>query len=115
MRLFLACYLVLVSLTAVLADDHESAQTFLKNCTNSFGKVLSPNNNHGPDFCATTLRTVMILGPFLDPTLKFCSAGNSPIMAMLKMSKYLSVHPEKQEEDYISAIVESLRDAWPCK
>ena len=106
MRFLLACYLLLAGEIVALADE-KSAQAFLKSCP------VDSTNTAG--YCAGTLHAVMTLGPFLHPRIRFCPAGHSPLEALVIIHNFLLDHPNKQQEDAISLMVEAFEQQWPCK
>lgn len=108
----LICCLLLFKSSYAFSAEQESAQTFVKQCGESFTRTGGPETVND---CMTRIHTVMQLGPFLQPGIDFCAEGKSTFDGLLAMSTYLASHPDKEQEDSLSALIEALGQKWPCK
>lgn len=111
-QLFLACSLILFGKTAVLADG--SAKTFVEEC-NEFFKLPIPLT-HAIGECTGTIKTMIAIGPFLIPELRFCPGDFAPpINGLAAMNRYVREHPDVLNSDRLSMLTLAFRDEWPCK
>ncbi len=110
--LLLICSLLLFKSGYALSAELESAHAFVQQCGEFFTKTAEPSSIN---YCMTKIYTVMELGPFLQPGIDFCAAGKSTFDGLIAMSAYLASHPDKEQEDSLSALIEALGEKWPCK
>jgi hypothetical protein len=110
--LLLVCSLLLFKSGYALSAEQESAHAFVQQCGESFTKITEPVR---ANYCMTKIHTVMEMGPFLQPGIDFCVEGKSTFDGLIAMSTYLVSHPDKEQEDSLSALIEALGEKWPCK
>jgi hypothetical protein len=66
-------------------------------------------------YCLATLGTVMALGPFLAPDLKFCPPATCPVIGIGALSRYLNAHSDRLNDEKLSVMIQAFEEVWPCK
>ena len=116
MRSLVTSILLLTAVNAHAAPPQSGAD-FLPICE-ALSKKIEGNGldlfNQGQ--CAGIIASLRIMGPHLEPALRFCTAStvtNGQIN--LVILKYVDANPYRRSEPFILLATEALRGAYPCK